>query len=353
MRDAYYEFFDMYRNAVLQDDRIKSVSPVEILGHLASKFYVDGESVRLDIKEASRNFGLIMGQSFWYSIGKPYCKVYPSMVEMLRKTSIKIPSIQVPFPFPAFAIRFSSKDPFTDNNGGPPLRSVLVSGRFKGRADPNNYKITLPNFWDYGKILLCLDFGETFKVNNFEEKAYSFMILELNETLSLEESFEKAMQDVSTKSGYFPDRSFQKDILSVAISTAFFMCDQHELVCPDLPKRCIDIGKRAERSKGRQKKEILNAIEKQQKKLDHYGWTIGKEIELPRPLKNKYGDSGDRSGEKRGELHFSHIRSQHQRWQQYGEKAHPKYKLIFLPPVQVRPDLPMKQHSGFRITGRK
>lgn len=286
----------------------------------------------------------------WEDDGKPYIKLFPAVTEMLATTKIDIDCQHVKFPFQSFEVRFPmSHNPMVEDTQWP-LRSMLVSSiqTVEGQFGQQMLGLQPAKISTQRQVVLWLDFGETHSTMGIKgEPVFFFLNLHLVDGKSVQDVLNDAHERGIEAPGYVPSPAFCRSATAIAIAMTFFLNNQHELVAPDIHRRFID---RWHKAKKRGDKKELKTVLAQSKKLGHGGWTVGEEIELPRPQVVHHDKPTTEGHSVSGwELHFSHIRSGHMRlqWMGTGENRHAE--LIFIRPTVVRPDLPPRR--GFVIKG--
>jgi hypothetical protein len=149
---------------------------------------------------------------------------------------------------------------------------------------------------------------------------YSFSLHPLCSDLTLQQSLKVRVAESGQTHPYL------YDLYRIVISTMLFAIHQHELVLPEVPYPTIQRQGRGSR--------ILQAQSDAAHAKKNYRWTVGKEIHLPRPLRESL--SGAAEGNRH--LSHSHLRSGHMRRQAHGP-GYSQHKLIFIAPTLVRADL--------------
>lgn len=277
---------------------------------------IDKLKDRRNVTDCEGSLSLAIAEYNWHDIGCPYVKVFPGMTSYLLDAKLDIPTSEMGFAFASVALRFGN----SPANGVAtiierPIQSMLFS-KAAMHKDTGNLV-----------ALLALQTANTDK--------------DITITLPIESNI--SLQDCIDHGDYtLLDRSLVKRLMALAISVNFFLLDKHELVAPDIIRR--DIPKYEEaKLKGDQK--VMTALLEKSKREGLGGYLLGKEIALPRPQITKQdGELGMTH-----ELHWSHMRRGHWRMQPYGNRDNPEYKRKFIFMTQIRPDLPLKPHSGFRI----
>lgn len=373
-REQFYEFVDAYKAETTQIVSLQRQLNRKIdVPEVAAYYERVAKKDFLEAKEADNSLGLLdphrlflarkynqcLGQGYWNKIGKPYCKVFPGMTRMLAKTNINIDCKHFQLPFGAFAIRFSESHPFVAAEGDPPIQAVLMLGEFSGRNTPHG----LTSIYEgCQSLLLLLDFGEKFEDQELKSKGvtatnkyYQYLKMNLVEGKTLEEQLDAAVKSTKRTEiddlGYTPPLDFQRKVLATCVASCFFVRNEHEIIAPDIPARLKDRWNKAEQLPEKRKKKEHQHMDKERKRLGHYGWALGREIELPRRHFERSEDSNE--SHKRGELKFQHYRGAHPRWQKVGPRNKPDVKLIFIAPTMVRPDLPLPPAGPrYKITDR-
>jgi hypothetical protein len=250
----------------------------------------------------------------WAKEGMPYCKVYPRMCQLLADVDLsQIPADQFEMPFKAFEICL----PFPLWPGSMILERDHCELVKRDPETGSEQKIR-----DAKLFHLLVHFGD---------KQGCFRMIDDGPTLqsAIDRMFNESKTDGES-------REFICRCWRIAISTALFMTNKHQLVLPDLEPRLIR--NRPHTGKGR----------KSHFRHHSASLTLGREIELPTPIR-----SDDPTDLGTGhELSHSHSRRAHLRYQAFGEGRKDR-KLIFVMPTIVRPDLPPSLHRrGYFIPDR-
>lgn len=270
----------------------------------------------------------------WYRHGQPYYKIWPGMANSLANISIDIDGKYLHLPFPTYEIRFPKSVPITEGPGHPVLKAMLVH-----RCDREDFDRKDDCPWSF---IVHYQFDTDLK-NDWMGWYFS---LGIKEGETLDERFNKTWKwSTHYETGYEPKQKFISQLVRIAVAVAFFGIHEHQMVLPDIPYKFVDRYHRAKASKdAKEQKDLLEKA----KRLHHYGWLVGSEIDLPQAVVRHINEGG--RTEPGRELQFGHVRSGHMRLQPYGPKDNPtEYKLIFISPSMVRPDLPLQQVRGFRI----
>lgn len=279
-------------------------------------------------------------ESIWYSLGKPYYKIWTGIIGSL--TNIKINSLkcsELRYKYEIFEIRFPIENNPMGEDGQPPLRSILVSICSKGRT--TSQYITPANS---DGICVWMDFGE---VKDGSPQS-TFFAFRLDAEKTLEEAF-ASKGPMMPCEGYMPSQEFMEAVLRLVVAVMFFSVGDQPIIGIDLPKSMESKHKQVKEGKYDQKKFKKELNKKNQ--LPEYaigGYVVGKEIDLPTVPHNYKANQP--AGEKRWEISYGYVRSPHLQWYWVGPGRKEK-ELKTLGPVIVRPDLPMKT-PGFNI-GRK
>jgi len=261
---------------------------------------------------AGTTYHEILVERNWYRIGRPHYKVWPSMVDALMNTKINIGCEHLHMPFPLIEIRLPPKH-YREDENAPWLRAMLVTKQ----REPDGEKLLV--FSQFAADKWALDHGGDEMTNSVLNK---FALIP-GDTIDTELQRMPFRHSEHQEGGpYWPNRDCLMHMTALAVGVCF-----------------IAIGK--DRSLVRP--ATLTTRERIKSKKRHgrpsrKGWEVGADIKLPK-LRDDRSCPGHGEGSK---LQFGHIRSGHMRWQPTGPREEPIYKLIFVPPTVVRPDLPMK-----------
>ena len=268
--------------------------------------------------------------SLWHHIGRPYYKVWPSMMDALANTKLDIPVESFYEPYSSFVVMLPRPIPTL----GKTIQFFVIRREFMpeigmetadGNGEEMEFLMQLNGVHPKKGLTCCMASG-------VRGKTMQYGVDQINK-LPLGKGDDDAGGVESRQIAF-----------SIAIAVAFFGTDNHEVVMPDLERTIIDKGFRPKLRKLKQEEaDRRHAREIVKCK----GWLVGSEIDLPRPEVINRGESALGSG---AELTAGHVRSGHLRMQPCG-KDNKDRKLIFVPPTVVRPDLPFRQSHGYRIRG--
>jgi len=288
-------------------------------------------------------------------LGRPYLKVYPQMAGLMCRTRIDIPEDHLKLPFDAFEIRMPmTGSPLVDDPKHP-LRAIIVAEQMAAVGDDSAHRLVYGTHTTVRTMYLFMDFGESVRMptdvtdKDVEVPVYNFLNLIFYPGETVVQAMDRARSKIQPTDGYQPSAQLLDGILSMTVASTFFMNRQHSMIMPDIHPRFKQRWEKAQKTGDSRETE---QIRQNCKKLNHYGWNLkSNEIELPRPVYETPADATSASREERGrrfELRFSQLRSGHLRMQPYGPKDAPTHhEVIFIPPTQVRPDLPTRPHPGF------
>lgn len=283
----------------------------------------------------------------WFQCGKPYYKIWPNMAHALGNVSIDIDGSYLHLPFPTYEICLPKDDAIREKEGSPRLRSLLVH---RWENEDAEFPLQKRNYADRDYTLLV---HYQFDTDIESDGMGWYYSLPVKKGITLNDFFEETWERDSFKlcdeykNDYIPSKYFAKQIVALAISTAFFGTHNHQVVMPDIPEKFIERYHKAVKTKNdSEAKQLLDKA----KRLGHFGWKVGSEIDLPLPHVRHINENTG-GNVPHNSLQFGHIRSGHMRLQPYGseEKKNKHYELIFIPPTAVRPDLPIRQMHGYRI----
>jgi hypothetical protein len=340
-RDAYWAARDQ---GLLQDFWYDST---KLRGTpTAEEFYLQLEEDALQ-PQSIREFGenVLLMRSLaksckeWYRNGKPYVKIYPQMAAKLAKTSLDIPGNLLKMPFPSFEIRLpKTNNPFAASSTTREARSIFVLR--------DNWRFRLNSAKEFDQLAIWVDYGdsEDERLSNgeiYHQPTFAYVHIKLDTECTIAEGREQSYDSSFVVSDKHPTREELDALLSLTVSTAFFLAGQHQTVCPDIPTKLVEKLRKAQ-SDGDQ--GAVSEIMKKARKSGMGGYTLGREVELPRQQIEWSGDATHSFAQR-----FSHVRSGHLRMQAIGPRGSNQHKVIFIEPTAVRPDLPMKPSSGYVI----
>jgi hypothetical protein len=309
-------------------------------------------------RAAVSQYRQMMEEYRWLRIHKPRYRIYPNMVQALAKIAIDIDAKHFKLPFPTLTIDMP-KDYLRENDSAPFLRGMMVHCRWKNDPEPDKFNYGV-NFTDqndapddifvdtpatpmHNVMIVDLDFGDETYKNKITETVETnackpFAIFDLVEGKTISECFDGMPEPMNWVGGYLPSLEFQKTCLRIAVGAAFLAVNNNEFVERDLPQ---GFAEKLDRAKSSKNKKLL---EKTQNQIAAAGlsrtFAVGREIVIPQ--QHEPGDPSP-AGEPTGRhLHWAHVRSGYMRFQPYGSREDPQYKLIFVHPTIVRPDLPLQ-----------
>lgn len=171
-----------------------------------------------------------------------------------------------------------------------------------------------------------IHFG-TFPLTNHHSM---FALPLLDESTTVEELLRKYDEQMVEHDHDFSQRIVRRRILSLVIATMLIaVSDDKRLIRPE--QRGVRHRLKAEKAKKRGDKGAG---------LADKGFLVGADIKLPKDLQQALKPAGTGEGHS---LQYGHVRSGHLRIQPYGKRDGKKtYKVIFIAPTLVRPDLPLK-----------
>lgn len=302
----------------------------------------------LDDTEIHTQLYILRAQQEWYRWGKPYYKIWPQMLDALAVVDINIPGrfLQMPYPF------FEIKLPTCHHMGSPEdpkLVGLLVSVAHQGDEIDKGIPMNLES--SERKLVISYQFDAPNREQDILTPEAEFQRIEFSYAMGIEDDtpLQRRLDDADFHTSLFndatfePGKEFRSSLMRLAIATCFFGVGQHDVVMPDLPRKLITKYREAVAA-GEPTDDI---IEKGNRQMHGVGWNVGSEIDLPLPLVRYEHKDGEPAY--RRELKASHIRRGHMRMQQVGPRDDPKYKMVFIPPTVVRPDLPLGRSAGYRI----
>ena len=257
----------------------------------------------------------IASELHWHRMGRPYYKLWPGICDQLCRTAMNFDSKYLQLPFLAYTVLLPIGYFSTD------AMLVTMTNRLD---DEREYRRLTVSFGNSG-------FGDHFLVLNLFEGET------IEKALTL---LDRKNEDIRTRCENDISKQESDQLYPLAIATAMFGIDQHELVAPDTDREVL----MRKYPKGRSKAAERVARELREKYLSKItSFRVGSEIDLPRPDVIRVGSPEDKGSE----LTQGHMRSGHMKMQPCGPKNQDR-KLIFVAPTVVRPDLPMAT-KGYRI----
>lgn len=279
----------------------------------------------------------------WFQHGNPYYKIWPKMANALSNISIDIEGRFFHMPYPTIEICLPKGDGAIRESAESPILCSILLYLDNWTKNYKHAKL-VEDGRDYSLMV-----HYQFDVDVDKDYMGYYFRLGITKDKTLSQSVEDVM-GASTyyMDGYVPSPDFVRKIVRIAVATCFFGINNHEQIMPDIPYKFIEKYHSAVARKDKSEAEKL--LDKA-KRLGHFGWKVGSELDLPRPIVHHETKSSSAGTGK--ELLYGHLRSGHMRMQKYGSKADAnnpeRYELIFIPPTTVRPDLPLRDMRGFRL----
>lgn len=287
----------------------------------------------------------------WHSIGRPYYKVYPEMLEMLGNTKMNFDAAYLNSPFEVFSVLMPGLP------GLPASMLVRVHDRHRVLEDRRRFfekhADRMPPAMRAGEEKMLADYERATERLTARKGAFAkqvgvtyYTAHQQAETIPFAywegETVESRLDEDATD-GRVPEecRRIVRVLFPIAIAVAMFAINKHELVAPDIDRDILIRKFPGGRSKASQK---LAEEKRQREAAKVKGWKVGSEIDLPRPRVITQGQPPERGGE----LTCGHVRSGHMKMQPCGPRNQDR-KLIFVAPTIVRPDLPIRAQHGYRI----
>jgi hypothetical protein len=289
---------------------------------------------------------LLRGELYWERWKRPYFKVWPAIIDLLATTRLQFPGEYLTLPFYVFEIRLPAEHPMARKTGGSVLvfymehndKSLDPDGLVEMFGMPRSVAEPLAR---QNRAVYRDGLRGVLKIHYYMPGDHHGVVtchdLQIVAGQTVEESLARTQEH--TRPNDVGDCTFlphddQHAILSLVCGVAMFATNNHELVGLDIPR---------EETKPRNTRErIAQEIRDAKAKRHCRGWTVGRDIQIPRAEHHE----PERDGPART-LSHGHVRSGHMRLQAHGPKLQER-KLIFVHPCMVRPDLPMKQ-SGYAV----
>lgn len=278
----------------------------------------------------------------WYALKRPTFKILPGLVDALAHTSIDVESERVKMPFPSFKIELPAGNTLGESCGAKGFDGLLVTtsdiinfeaieggqaaklhifGTRRGDTDPRVYA---PLGYK-GYCRATAGFG-TFPLTHH----HSMFALPLtDESLTVQELLAKYDAQMMEHDKDFSQRLVRRRVLSLVVATMLIaISDDKRLIKPEK----LGVRHRLKAEKARKRGDKTAG-------LANKGFLVGADIKLPKDVQRAISKPAGTGRE----LDYGHIRSGHLRLQPYGKQDEKKrYKVIFIAPTIVRPDLPMK-----------
>ena len=269
----------------------------------------------------------------WNRLGRPSFKIYPALVDGLIGINLDIDADALHAPFRCFTVLLPRGHWLVDRIGDAIFVAIAtrdelpqsLAAAFRGDASRN-----------YSKFISihC-------RLSESEGFLHQFLF-PCNSGATINAAIKE--MDVPPPEDYKMTREDTKIAITIGLAVAFFGVGNHELVAPDIKRPVVDRNCRP-KVLGMREEHATKKYDAQVTKCR--SWLVGSEIDLPRP---ETAGRGDGQHDTRGALTSGHLRSGHMRMQPHGPGLKDR-KLIFVPSVMVRPDLPFKASPGYRIRG--
>lgn len=293
------------------------------------------------------------GLKLWNMRGQPYVKVWPQIASKLMHTKLDVPVGYLNIPYGVFSVRLPKENNPFQTADTPALRSIVVI-HCEGTYSLSGAEARQLLIWfdlgshDLESIPFRQKNGQV-RLVRYEQPTYGYLHLRMEDDLTLQDSVDRTeavnFANESHHEVVAPSRDFYQAALALAMCTCFFMTNSHDLVCPDIPLKYREKYAKA-KAEGDQK--TLDEIQRKARRGGMGGYTLGREIELPRPISVPHeGGESPQNGQTWSQR-FSHVRSGHLRLQAHGPKLSQR-KVIFIEPTVVKPHLPPKPCVGYAI----
>lgn len=270
----------------------------------------------------------------WHKDGRPYYKVFPALIPMLANTKLAVPGKYLKAPQPTFAIRLPEghQDPMFTVEGRE-LKSIVVSESSKDEILAIRGEVEQEKMF-----IIWIDFGETFSGMPY----YLFQVMKFNEDDTIESALERQQTpektDTSTTSiGLNVPTEIINNCIKLVVSICFLATGADRIIEPDVLskdlQKYLEAKKNSKRKSPEESDESVDKFQSRAKKRGKNGWTIGREITIPR---NRDGSESDGEGR---QLSYSHQRGAHFHVYHYGA-GKSRWKVRWINQLTVRPDLP-------------
>lgn len=280
----------------------------------------------------------------WYALGQPYYKVWPAMVDALMHTKIDIGVEHFEMPFPVILIRLPYHF-FREDKRAPWLRGILVTrqrevfseevAKALGKEPGSHDRLMLFSQFEMDEFTESQRPPNAIKEEVGNNSVLSKLTLVPGHTI--EDDLEQMpIQTSHHKEGgsYWPNMETTQKIVALAVGVCFIAIGKDKKL---ITRARPDVHDRRSQRRGRRQMPPGR------------GWAVGQDIKLPKLRQDAATSTGEGEGQR---LQFGHVRSGHMRYQRYGSKDAPEYRLIFIHPTVVRPDLPMKPRLTPRAVRR-
>jgi hypothetical protein len=253
----------------------------------------------------------------WYSVDRPYFKIWPDMIPLLGGVGIDVPVDYLQLPFKAFLLRFPKEENPLRLPNGRIIQTILVGQR--------------PNLEGDRRLLFWVDFGEIVERTGLPN--VMFRQFDLASGLTIDEAFGRLPgYDNAASSPRFPSE-LQMKCLRIATSVCFLSTGADRVIEPDV------LGKDLQQYLEAQIKDppLAERLCQKARRRGKLGWHVGRADHARRFLRSPTSKEGA-AGEPHGQLTHQHQRRAHFRFL-------PSGKPVLVRQATVRPDLPPPSHA--------
>lgn len=268
-----------------------------------------------DIPFANRT---AIAQKNWYKSDKLYYKVWPEMIPLFCKASLKIPVRCLDFDYSSMLIRLPTNQTALQMSGYP-VRSMLI---WNSACSPEAH--------GFKSILLYIDFGELYKHGEFDLPLHTHSYLPTSDLdKTLEEVFDEMPIRPSLNEGVPINLDEMKQCWRLALCVSFMAKGNSRIIEPDVLNSDFE--------KYLKNPESGIRLQEKARRRGKYGFLVGRKelFDSYKPAEHEHHEGGN-------ELNFAHWRNGHPALQWYGSKDDRKAKVIWRSDTVVRPDLPFK-----------
>ena len=191
------------------------MTPPAMLVAIANAFQVFRDRVQLSLAPSAASRCGYQSELNWSNAGRPYYKLWPSIIPLLAGVGIDVPVDYLRLPFPAFLVRFPVQDNPLRVDDEHVVRSILVND---GENDAGERR-----------MFLWIDVGE---LHDDCWPVLTFCQLDCVPGIAIEEAFDRLPRQQPP--GLHVPRELQADCLRVVVSVCFLATGADRLIEPEV-----------------------------------------------------------------------------------------------------------------------
>lgn len=266
---------------------------------------------------------------FWHKNGRPYYKIYPSLLPMFMDTKLDVPGKYLHSPFSNFLIRLPQGHGCTELIvEGRELQTVFVTEVTAAETIELREPIEHSHMF-----IVWMNFGEVYN----EMPYYIYQVMKFRPDESIESAVSRQrigdkVDEETLSIGIDISSENINNCIRLVVSTCFLATGADKIVEPDILTKDLQRYIDACRAENPERIEQLHGRAKRRGK---HGWTVGREIRIPTAATPHEGD-----GESGQSLTYQHQRGAHFHVFRFGP-GRSKWRVKWIRQLTVRPDLPL------------